>query len=297
MEQLRYLLALHRSPGMGAALLTNLLKNTSELASLFNNKGELLLKNKRSVGPTDWAGVERDLKWLGDPNCHLITPFDSEYPALLRQISNAPAVLFVQGNIRRLANPQIAIVGSRNSTVTGRDNAFKFAQHFSELGFTVTSGLALGIDAAAHQGALKGQGGTIAVLGTGIDKIYPSSHVALAHEIIEKGVLLSEYPIGVPPAPSNFPRRNRIISGLSLGTLVVEAALKSGSLITARYALDQGREVFAIPGSIHSPLAKGCHHLIRQGAKLVETAEDVLEELSALINYVGMPPKTGESGR
>jgi DNA processing protein len=189
------------------------------------------------------------------------------------------------------------MVGSRNPTPAGCDIATRFACRFSKIGLTVTSGLAIGIDAAAHKGALLGKGGTIAVLGHGLDRIYPPLHQRLAEEILNAGgTLVSEFSIGVPPLPFHFPRRNRVISGLTLGTLVVEAALKSGSLITAKLALDQGREVFAILGSIHNPLAKGCHALIREGAKLVETAEDVLEELQGFINYDGYLKKEGEPG-
>lgn len=284
-DQLRYLLALHRNPGTGAVFLAEIMRTTPDIGVLFNGKGELLLPN-RGAAVVDWPAVDRDLKWLEQPNCHLLTQGHTHYPSLLRHIPNAPALLFARGNISQLSNPQIAMVGSRQPSIYGKENAIKFAEHFSKLGFTVTSGLAFGIDIAAHTGALMGSGGTTAVLGHGLDRVYPKSHLAIAHKIVEEGVLVSEFPIGVPPAPSNFPRRNRIISGLSLGTLVVEATLKSGSLITAKYALDQGREVFAIPGSIHSSVTKGCHQLIRQGAKLVERAEDVLEELGALINYV-----------
>ena len=179
--------------------------------------------------------------------------------------------------------PQLAIVGSRNPTPAGAENARAFARALAGSGLTITSGFALGIDAAAHRGALEGNGGTVAVVGTGVDRVYPARHHQLAHQIADRGVIVSEYPLGTAPLRENFPRRNRIISGRSLGALVVEAALRSGSLITARLASEQGREVFAIPGSIHSPLSKGCHQLIRQGAKLVETAGDVIEELAALV--------------
>ena len=223
------------------------------------------------------------LAWQA-PERQLICPDDARYPALLRDLPDPPLLLYVLGNADVLSDPQVAIVGSRNPSPPGRDNAVQFAKALAESGLAITSGLALGIDAAAHEGALAGKGPTIAVAGTGVDRVYPASHRELAHRIVAGGgALVSEFALGTPPMKHQFPRRNRIISGLSLGTLVVEAALSSGSLITARQALEQGREVFAIPGSIHNPMAKGCHQLIRQGAKLVETAQHVLEELGALI--------------
>lgn len=282
-EQLRFLLALLRIPGMGSVKLSGILKKYPDLTSLFDSAGNC----KVFKGVADWSRVDQDLAWMNGIDCHIITPHHSAYPPLLKETHGAPPVLFVQGNVKLLARPQIAIVGSRNPTPIGCENAMKFAHHFSNVGFTVTSGLALGIDGAAHKGALLGVGNTIAVLGNGLDIIYPAIHRALAHEISNNGgALVSEFPIGTPPLHAHFPRRNRIISGLSVGILVVEATLNSGSLITAKAALDQGREVFAIPGSIHNPLAKGCHALIRQGAKLVETAEDVSEELGAILKYV-----------
>lgn len=222
--------------------------------------------------------------WLDDNDHHLVTFNDPYYPALLREISVAPPLLYVHGNAELLNDPQIAIVGSRNPTQSGRNNAFEFGKHFASTGLCVTSGLALGIDGEAHKGAIAGDGVTIAVTATGLDRVYPATHRQLAHQIVERGALVSENPIGTAPTAKNFPRRNRIISGLSLGSLIVEAAQKSGSLITADYANEQGRMVFAIPGSIHNPLARGCHKLIRQGAKLVETASDVMEDLAAQID-------------
>lgn len=226
--------------------------------------------------------IDATLAWAGQPNNHVLALGDAAYPAALLTITDPPPVLYAKGRIELLARPSIAIVGSRNATAQGMQNAERFARALSDAGLTVVSGLALGIDAAAHQGAcsaLPGAGSTVAITGTGLDLVYPARHRTLAHRIAEHGCLLSEYPLGTPAIAANFPRRNRLISGLSLGTLVVEAALQSGSLITARSALEQGREVFAIPGSIHSPLAKGCHGLIRQGAKLVESAQDIIEEL------------------
>ena len=230
----------------------------------------------------DWRRVEQDLAWLEQPRNHLLRLDDPRYPSLLRQIPYPPPLLFVHGDPDCLRLPQLAIVGTRNPTPLGRETAQRFAAHLAEFGLLITSGLALGIDAAAHQGALAGGGRTIAVMGTSLDRVYPAQHRDLAHAIAERGALVSEFPVGTSPAAGNFPQRNRLISGLALGVLVVEAAAQSGSLITARLANEQGREVFAIPGSIHNPLAKGCHALIRQGAKLVETADDILEELGTL---------------
>lgn len=218
--------------------------------------------------------------WLADGRNRIIAFDDPQYPPLLRALGDPPLALYCCGAVALLATPQLAIVGSRNPTPGGLDNAGAFARHLADAGLTITSGLALGIDGAAHQGALAGGGGTIAVFGTGVDRVYPPRHRPLAHSIVNAGgLLLSEFALGSPPKREHFPRRNRLISGLALGVLVVEAAVQSGSLITARLAGEQGREVFAIPGSIHSPLARGCHALIRQGAKLVETANDILEEL------------------
>jgi len=215
------------------------------------------------------ADVARDIVVLGDPR----------YPARLLQTADPPLMLFTLGRVELLAADSVAVVGSRNATPQGLDNACAFARFLSEHGLTVVSGLALGIDGAAHEGALAGPGGTIAFVGTGLDRVYPAHHVALAKRIAEQGLVASEYPLGAQPRPENFPRRNRLIAGISRGTLVVEAALESGSLITARMAVECGREVFAIPGSIHSPQSTGCHRLIQDGAKLVENGDDVLQEL------------------
>lgn len=212
--------------------------------------------------------------------CDLITYQDEAYPQLLKQIYDPPLVLFYQGNINLLNEQQVAIVGSRFSSAQGRETASNFSKNLVLQGITITSGLALGIDAAAHMGALTGGGNTIAVVATGLDRVYPARNRSLAKQILEqKGLIISEFNPGVAPRPGNFPKRNRIISGLSRGVVVVEAAVKSGSLITARCALEQNREVFAVPGSIHNPNAKGCHHLIQQGAKLIESAVDIINEL------------------
>ena len=239
----------------------------------------------------------------------IVTLGDADYPAPLLQTADPPCLLYAMGRTDQLPQLQatraLAVVGSRNPTPQGRLNAQAFAKSLVQSGLTVVSGLALGVDGAAHEGALEGaapgQLGTIAVVGTGLDRVYPRQHLALAHQITQQGLILSEYPLGTPPLNANFPRRNRIISGLAQGTLVVEAALESGSLITARQALEQGREVFAIPGSIHSPQSKGCHSLIRQGAKLVESAQDVLEELRLPDPFAQVPlalntPAPAETG-
>ncbi|GMR15734.1 MAG: DNA-processing protein DprA [Gammaproteobacteria bacterium] len=246
-----------------------------------------------NLSAPDWDKVDKDLKWLEQENASILTLDDDHYPSMLKNIADAPPVLYILGQPEILSLPQLAIVGSRNPTHAGKDTAHDFAAYLTSMGVTVTSGLALGIDVAAHQGALDciqkntgGHGFTVAVAGTGLDRVYPAKNREIAHKIAENGVLVSEYAPGTPPMPGNFPRRNRIISGLSMGVLVVEAALQSGSLITARLATEQGREVFAVPGSIHHPLAKGCHALIRQGAKLVETAEHILEELGGFASLM-----------
>jgi DNA processing protein len=230
----------------------------------------------------DGVALERSRAWLALERRRLVTYGGEHYPPLLAQLADAPLALWVEGeNLALLSGPQLAIVGSRNPTRGGRENAEQFARYLAERGLTITSGLALGIDGAGHRGALAELGGTIAVLGGGLDAIYPRAHADLAAAIAERGLLVSEYPPGAEPHKAHFPQRNRIIAGLSLGTLVVEATRRSGSLITARLAADFGREVFAIPGSIHNPLARGCHFLIRSGAKLVEEAADILVELAA----------------
>lgn len=233
------------------------------------------------------ARVESDLRWLEHPAHHVLAFTSPDYPPLLARIGDAPALLFVRGDPACLWSPQVAIVGSRHASAGGLANARAFAAAFAASGLAVTSGLARGIDAAAHLAALDAGGTTIAVCGTGLDRTYPAQHEALAARIVAGGALVSELPLGTPPCRDHFPRRNRIISALALGTLVVEAGLESGSLITARLAAEQGREVFAIPGSIHCPTARGCHRLLRQGAKLVECAGDVLDELGPLARELG----------
>lgn len=282
-----YWLALARGPAALSRHLPELLERFGSPRVLFEAGAAAWRGYPEAVrsylAAPDWAAVERDLAWPDRPGHHLLAFADPRYPPLLREIPGPPPVLFVRGDPAHLSRPQIAIVGSRNPTLSGRDTGREFARHFAGVGLVVTSGLALGVDAAAHQGALAVAGGcTVAVTGSGLDRIYPASHRDLAEAIAEGGALVSEFAPGTPPLAANFPRRNRILTGLSLGTLVVEAAVRSGSLISARLAVEQGREVFAIPGSIHNPLSRGCHRLIREGAKLVETAEDVLEELAPL---------------
>ena len=223
--------------------------------------------------------VARALDWATQPGQHILTLADSAYPQALLDIPDPPTLLYVRGRIDLLNRPSLAMVGSRHPTPQGLDNAHQFAVALAKAGLVIVSGLALGIDAAAHQGALAGGGDSIAVIGTGNDRIYPARNRELAIALAERGCVISEFPLGTPVAAANFPRRNRLISGLARAVLVVEATVDSGSLITARLAAEQGREVCAIPGSIHAPQARGCHKLIKQGAKLVETAEDVLEEL------------------
>jgi DNA processing protein len=245
--------------------------------------------------PAGWATlVGRTQAWLAaSPRHHVVTLGDPAYPPLLLATADPPVLLYAIGDLAKLQAPSIAVVGTRHPSRQGLENARAFAAHLSQVGLTVVSGLALGIDGAAHEGGLEGPGSTIAVVGTGLDQVYPKRHQALAARIGEHGLLLSEYALGTPPLPPHFPQRNRILSGLSRGTLVIEAAVQSGSLITARLAAEQGREVFAIPGSIHAPQSRGCHALIKQGAKLVESAQDILEELRWADVRLAAPPSDG----
>jgi len=246
----------------------------------------------RIHAPVDADALATTRDWLADPAHALIAWDDPDYPRALLQLGHAPVALYYVGRRELLNRPALAIVGSRNASAQGAENARAFALALAQAGLTIVSGLAVGVDAAAHEGALGGEASTLAVVGTGLDRVYPARHRELAHRIAAHGGLVSEFPPGTPPREKNFPRRNRLISGLARGVLVVEAALSSGSLITARYAGDQGREVFAIPGSIHSPLSKGCHKLIREGAKLVETAHDILEELGMGMGAAGATAAT-----
>jgi DNA processing protein len=291
-KELEKWIQLWRVSGVGSKYFQKLLESFNSPADVFKASSSSLIQAGVSqnianaiIEARDSNSASPDLEWLSTANNHYIITLNCpEYPNLLKQTDGPPPLLYIHGNISIINDPQLAIVGSRNPTQSGMNSAYDFAKYLGHTGLCITSGLALGVDGSAHQGALDANAPTIAVIATGIDRVYPAKHRNLAHQIVETGAIISEFPIGTQPRSGNFPRRNRIISGLAHGTLVVEAALKSGSLITARLASEQGREVFAIPGSIHNPLAKGCHQLIRQGAKLVETAQDILEEMSAIID-------------
>ena len=287
-EELTAWLRLAATPGIGPVTARSLLAAFGLPPNIFAASHSALLKivpervAQALAKPPDAASeaqMVQTLEWAAQPGNRLLTLADPDYPPSLLQIADPPMLLYAKGQTALLTAPSIALVGSRNATVQGASNAENFAKALSQAGLTIVSGLALGIDAAAHRGGLRGRGATIAVIGTGADLVYPARNRALAHEIAAAGCIISEYPLGTPAIAANFPRRNRLISGLAQGVLVIEAAAQSGSLITARAAAEQGKDVFAIPGSIHSPLAKGCHLLIKQGAKLVESAQDVLEEL------------------
>lgn len=286
--ELRYWLALRHAPGIGVATFHRLLERFDHpRAALEAGAAEFAgggwsRRTLDYLAAPDWQTVDAELAWAALPGNHVITFHDPRYPVLLREIADPPPLLYVSGDPAVLGALQLAIVGSRNPTPNGSESAHDFARCLAGAGLVITSGLAHGIDAASHRGALAGGGRTIAVAGTGLDRVYPARHRDLAHQIAASGALVSEFGLGTPPRAENFPRRNRLISGLSLGTLVVEAGTASGSLLTARLAADQGREVFAIPGSIHNPLARGCHLLLREGAKLVENANDILDELGPL---------------
>ena len=294
-QELQAWLRLTLTPGIGNATARKLLTAFGSAEAVFAQSSATLQKTGsdklarvlRDEPPLLAAQLQATLDWLQGGADRRIAPLgDAAYPAALLDIEDPPLMLYMLGAlasptdvaIKTIAN-SLAIVGSRNPTPQGESNARQFAKAFGSAGICVVSGLALGIDGAAHDGALLGGGATIAVVGTGLDRVYPKKHLALAHRIASCGLLISEFPLGTPPLTGNFPKRNRIISGLARATLVVEAALQSGSLITARLAAEQGKDVFAIPGSIHSPQSRGCHALIKQGAKLVEVAQDVLEEL------------------
>lgn len=272
-------------PGLGNTGLRKLLAAFGSPEGVLNaSRSELARHVADSVAAAIREGaaegdVDAALAWLEQPGNHVVTLADAAYPQLLLQMPDPPLLLYVKGRVELLSRPSLAIVGSRHATAQGLANAESFARAIADAGLTIVSGLALGVDAAAHRGGLAGAASTLAFLGTGIDLVYPARNRKLAHALAERGALVSEFPLGTKPLAGHFPRRNRLISGLSLGCLVIEAAAESGSLITARLAAEQGKDVFAIPGSIHSPLAKGCHALIKQGAKLVESAADVLEEL------------------
>ncbi len=286
-EELADWLRLALTPGVGPVSARALLEHFGLPHAVFESgggrleqvAGPRLAEALRARDPDRERRIAQALDWAHADGHHLITLADADYPPLLLRVADAPALLYVVGCRGVLRRPSVAVVGSRNATAGGIANARAFSHALSRAGWTVASGLALGIDGAAHDGALEGGAGTVAVVGTGADVVYPSRHRRLAERIATDGAIVSELPLGTEPSAGQFPRRNRLIAGLSHGVLVVEAALHSGSLITARHAGEYGREVFAIPGSIHSPLARGCHALIRQGAVLVETADDVLAEL------------------
>jgi DNA processing protein len=290
-SQLAAWLRLQQAPGLGFMTAHRLLSALGSAEAVFQADcslmqglvGEKLTRTLLATPPpATLALIEKTLAWSALDGNHLLTLADEAYPQLLLEIPDPPLLLYAKGRIALLNQPSLAIVGSRNASAQGAAHARQFAQALSAAGLTVVSGLALGIDTAAHEGALLDGGATVAVIGTGADIVYPSRNHALAHRIAEHGCIVSEYALGTPALPANFPRRNRIISGLARGTLVVEAAAQSGSLITARLAAEQGRDVYAIPGSIQSPLARGCHDLIRQGARLVENAHDILCDFSIL---------------
>jgi DNA processing protein len=279
-------MALSRAPALNVPILSAAFERLGGIAGFIESSDAALQSAGVPAAAREYmksaaalpSSVERS--WIKSPHHHLVAFSDPRYPGSLHALEHRPIVLYVAGDAEVLNDPQLSIVGSRNPTPAGRDTAFDFAESLAERGLAITSGLAEGIDGAAHRGALAAQGITLAVLGNGIDSIYPRSNQSLSEEIRFRGALISEFPLGTPPRRENFPQRNRIIAALSLGTLVIEAARRSGSLITARLAGDQNRELFAVPGSIYNPLSRGCHELIRQGAKLTETVGDILSELN-----------------
>jgi DNA processing protein len=285
MSAIKYWLALKQVPRLSLKAKLALVEHYG-LEALFGLSPSDLAAHKltsnqiKAITSPDWRFIDQVLSQSEAINSQIITFEDSHYPDLLKETHSPPLVLFVKGDIGLLTTKQLAIVGSRSPTLAGKEFAKELACNLASYQLTITSGLALGIDAAAHRGALNGLGKTIAVVATGLDRVYPSRHKALAMEILEQGgAWVSEFLPGTSPKPGHFPRRNRLISGLSLGVLVVEAAIKSGSLVTAYHALEQNREIFAVPGSIHNPVAKGCHQLIKQGAKLVDEVADIVDEL------------------
>jgi DNA processing protein len=287
MKNLPYFLALNRINQIGPRTVMKLRRYWPDLHDLFQlspvelQKAGLPAGLAQAITAFDLRTIEADLLWQDSAKEHHLLTWESpHYPALLKEIADPPIVLYAQGQLSAFSQPTLAVVGSRKPSIAGFSNAKQFAKNIASCGVTIVSGLALGVDAQAHLGCLEAQGQTIAVLGTGIDCIYPRRHEQLAQEIKLNGLLISEFPLKSPPIAGHFPRRNRIISGLSLCILVIEAAIKSGSLITARMALEQNRDVLAIPGSIHNPLARGCHYLLQQGAKLVTSIDDVLTELN-----------------
>jgi DNA processing protein len=298
-EEARLWIALSLIPGLGSQTLCKLLSAFGEPAAICAASiSQLKDIVGRDIAEAIAQGGEPErlqtsIDWLKQENNHLVTLSDGHYPQALLEISDPPPILYAKGDLSVLERKAIAMVGSRNATAQGEKNADEFAYALCNSGLCVVSGMALGIDGAAHRGALRANGATIAVVGTGLNIVYPAKHRELAHQIVERGLIISEFPLGTPSRAQNFPRRNRIISGLSLGTLVVEANIQSGSLITAKLAAEQGREVFAIPGSIHSPVSKGCHQLIKQGAKLVDNIQDIVDELD-IFTTGSMPNHTSQ---
>jgi len=294
-QELAAWLQLSMAPGLNPAALRRLLAAfglpeavvSQSFAALAEATNEATAKAVLAPPPADFpAQLDAVRAWRESPGNALVTLDDPAYPPLLLTMPDPPPLLYVKGRIELLHARSVAVVGSRSATPQGIEDATRFARAFSDAGLAVVSGLASGVDGAAHRGALQGSGSTVAVIGTGADLVYPSSHHALAHQIAAQGAIMSEWPLGTPARSANFPQRNRLIAGLVRGVLVVEAAMRSGSLITARFANEMGRDVFAIPGSIHASLARGCHRMIKQGAKLVETPEEVLEELG----FAAQPP-------
>jgi DNA processing protein len=286
MDDLRPWLILLRAPGIGAATTRRLLERAGSAQAACASARRLRSECGLSAEALDWieapdaARVDADLAWLAQPDHHLLRCSDPDFPPQLTEIPQPPAALFVAGNPALLLGAQLAVVGARSASAQGVANAREFARAFARAGLAITSGMADGIDGAAHAGALEGNGATIAVIGTGADLVYPRKHRELAARIVQHGAIVSEYPLGTPARAEHFPQRNRLIAGLALGTLVIEASLHSGSLITSRLAGEMGREVFALPGSIHNPLSRGCHKLIREGARLTETAQEVIAALA-----------------
>ena len=294
-SELRYWVALNLlNPIIGASRANQLLQEFQQPEAIFE-AGSVTWQSLglselacQALARPDWQKVDEALHWAEQANHGLVIQGMHDYPANLLEISDAPILLYYQGDVALLDKQQLALVGSRNPTPAGYETAFELAAESARLGFVISSGMAMGIDSAAHRGALSAKGMTIAVAGTGLDNIYPSKNKDLAEEIRQQGLLISEFPLGTKPLGRNFPLRNRIISGLSRGVIVVEAALKSGSLITAKQALDQSRDVFAVPGSIHNPTSRGCHWLLRQGAKLVENIGDILEEFDLRFSQMSL---------
>ncbi|MBT8073695.1 MAG: DNA-protecting protein DprA [Xanthomonadales bacterium] len=281
-------LVILNAPSVGGASLIRAIEALGSVAGVVSAGSRDLTRNgfsdaaAEAIAKPDEDKIDSDLRWLSEPNRHLLCWDDDAYPVLLRRIDTPPAALFIEGDPGCLWQPQIAVIGSRNPTSGGLEHAHDFSATLARQGMTITSGLASGIDTAAHIAALDAGALTIAVNGTGLDRVYPRSSQAVAERIHSQGAMISELPLGSPPLRRHFPSRNRIISGLSLAVLVIEAGLNSGTLITARKAAEQGRDVFALPGSLHNPMAKGCHRLIREGARLVETTADIMQELGPL---------------